>query len=109
MFPKVTKNECRQVEVPVCTKEPSTIPEQVCQDIPREVSLPCPSTGNHSNITARREISHINALPGVSGRGAAHMCASEEAGVSQRLPGRLPGYLLVQGLRLSPRPLDCEA
>ena len=55
------------------------------------------------------EISHVNALPGVSGRGAAHMCESEEAGVSQRLPGRLPGYLLVQGLRLSPPLLDCEA
>ena len=47
------------------------------------------------------EISHENALPGVSGGGAAHMCLSEEARVSQRLPRCLPGYLLVQGMRLN--------
>ena len=34
---KVTTNECRQIEVPVCTKEPSTVSKEVCRDIPREV------------------------------------------------------------------------
>ena len=31
------------------------------------------------------------------------MCASEEARVPQRLPRRLQGYLLVQGLRIDVR------
>ena len=35
----MTKNECREVEVPVCTKEPSTVPKQVCKDVPREVRI----------------------------------------------------------------------
>ena len=32
------------------------------------------------------------------------MCASEEARVPQRLPRRLQGYLLVQGLRIDDLP-----
>ena len=36
----MTKNECREVEVPVCTKEPATVPKEVCKEIPREVRIP---------------------------------------------------------------------
>ena len=53
---KVTKNECREVEVPVCTKEPSTVPKQVCKDVPREVRTPCPAS--HSNYVLWRN-SHL--------------------------------------------------
>ena len=39
-------------------------------------------------------------LPGLFGRDTAHMQSSQEARVQERLPRRLPGYLLVQSLRL---------
>lgn len=87
---KVTTNECRQVEVPVCTKEPSTVSKEVCRDIPREVI---------TDVSLfDKEVIFI--LPGLFGRDTAHMQSSEEARVQERLPRRLPGYLLVQSLRL---------
>lgn len=76
------------------------MPKEVCKEIPREVRIPNDLSNSEGG---EKDLFENVFFPGVFGGGAAHMCASEEARVPQRLPRRLQGYLLVQGLRIDVR------